>query len=193
MRRMRDFNLALLEKWCWRMLVDRAGLWYMVLVARYGEEDGTILEGGRRASVWWRELVRVRDSGRGVGGGWFRDNVSKIVGNVRDTYFWTDTWLGGVALSVRFRRLHDLSVNKNRTVEEMFAKGWGEGGEKREWRRRLWDWEEELVGECRLLLANVIWQDSTADAWSWHLDDSGSYSVRSLYDMLIRDASNTVD
>lgn len=52
------------------------------------------------------------------------------MGNGRDTYFWTDPWLGGVALSVRFRRLHDLSVNKNRTVEEMFAKGWGEGGRR---------------------------------------------------------------
>jgi len=41
-------------------------------------------------------------------------------------------------------------------VEEMYVKGWGEGGGVWEWRRRLWDWEEELVGECRLLLANVV-------------------------------------
>lgn len=35
-RQLREFNLALLGKWCWRMLVDRGGLWYRVLVARYG-------------------------------------------------------------------------------------------------------------------------------------------------------------
>ena len=79
------------------------------------------LYGGRRASTWWRELVRIRDDG----GSWFRENVSKVVGNGRGTFFWMDPWLGGIALSVRFRRLHDLSVNKNRTVEEMFVKGWG--------------------------------------------------------------------
>jgi len=45
-RRMREFNLALLEKWCWRMLVDRNDLWYRVLVARYGEEDGVLRDGG---------------------------------------------------------------------------------------------------------------------------------------------------
>ncbi|XP_039688673.1 uncharacterized protein [Medicago truncatula] len=36
-RRLKEFNLALLGKWCWRMLVDRSGFWYRVLVARYGE------------------------------------------------------------------------------------------------------------------------------------------------------------
>jgi len=77
-----------------------------------------------------------------VGGGWFRGNVSKIVGTGRDTYFWTDSWFGGIDLSVRFKRLYGLSVNKNRTVEEMFAKGWEDGGELWKWRQRLWDWEE---------------------------------------------------
>jgi len=39
-RRMCKFNVALLGKWCWRMLFDKEGLWYRVLVACYGEEDG---------------------------------------------------------------------------------------------------------------------------------------------------------
>jgi len=34
------FNVSLLGKWCWRMLVDKEGLWYRVLQARYGEEGG---------------------------------------------------------------------------------------------------------------------------------------------------------
>jgi len=45
-RELREFNLALLGKWCWRMLIDRGGLWYRVLVARYGEEDGRLEVGG---------------------------------------------------------------------------------------------------------------------------------------------------
>jgi len=28
------------------MLIDRNGLWYRVLVARYGEEDGVLKDGG---------------------------------------------------------------------------------------------------------------------------------------------------
>lgn len=32
------FNVSLLGKWCWRLLVDKEGLRYRVLKARYGEE-----------------------------------------------------------------------------------------------------------------------------------------------------------
>lgn len=51
-RRLREFNLALLGKWCWRLLVDRGGLWYRVLVARYGEVNGRLEVGGRSISCW---------------------------------------------------------------------------------------------------------------------------------------------
>ncbi|MCI67636.1 receptor-like kinase, partial [Trifolium medium] len=35
-RQLEKFNLALLGIWCWRMLVDRDGLWFRVLAARSG-------------------------------------------------------------------------------------------------------------------------------------------------------------
>ena len=31
-RRIREFNTALLGKWCWRMLVERESLWFKVLL-----------------------------------------------------------------------------------------------------------------------------------------------------------------
>lgn len=40
--RMRELNLLLLCKWCWRMSVDKDGLWYSVLNARYWEEGGDL-------------------------------------------------------------------------------------------------------------------------------------------------------
>jgi len=52
-RQLKEFNFALLGKWCWRMLVDRGGFWYRVLVACYGEVGGrlgagvVLLGGGR--------------------------------------------------------------------------------------------------------------------------------------------------
>ena len=135
-RKMREFNITLLGKWCWRMLVDRSGLWYRVLVARYSLEDGVLREGGMRASYWWKEVGRVRDGGGGVGGGWFKYNIFKKVGDGRDTLFWTDPWLERGPLAVRFKCLYDLSVFKNSMVREMFelgvvrevTRGVGEGG-----------------------------------------------------------------
>jgi hypothetical protein len=54
------------------MLVDRGGLWFRVLEARYGIEHGRLREGGRTGSGWWREIVReIVWGGCGEeGGGW---------------------------------------------------------------------------------------------------------------------------
>ena len=45
-RKLGAFNFALLGKWCWRMLIDKGGLWYRFLKARYGEVDGRLADGG---------------------------------------------------------------------------------------------------------------------------------------------------
>jgi hypothetical protein len=45
-RQIRKFNIALLGMWCWRMLVDRDGLWFRVLTARYVMQQGRLREDG---------------------------------------------------------------------------------------------------------------------------------------------------
>jgi len=42
-RRMKEFNVALLEKWCWRLTKEIDRLWYSVLAARYREVGGRIV------------------------------------------------------------------------------------------------------------------------------------------------------
>ncbi|PNX60369.1 kinesin-like protein, partial [Trifolium pratense] len=138
------------------MLVDKEGLWFRVLAARYGLEGGRLRDGGRRGSSWWRELARIRDGGSETGGRWFQEQVVKRVGDGSDTFFWTDPWVDEIPLCQRFGRLFELAETKSRTVAEMFALGWGEGGEAWEWRRQLRAWEEEMLGECQSLLLNIF-------------------------------------
>ncbi|MCI89023.1 non-LTR retrotransposon transposase, partial [Trifolium medium] len=59
----REFNTALLGKWCWRLLVDRDELWYRVLAARYSEVAGRLVVGGQRGSS------KIRDGENADGGG----------------------------------------------------------------------------------------------------------------------------
>ncbi|GAU38822.1 hypothetical protein TSUD_356730 [Trifolium subterraneum] len=120
-RQLREFNLALLDKWCWRMLVDREGLWFRVLAARYGLERSRLRDGGRRGSSWWRKIACIRDGGGGDRGGWFGEHISKKVGDGSDTFFWTDPWVDGTTLCERFGRLFDLAEAKSASVAEMFA------------------------------------------------------------------------
>lgn len=104
--------MSFLGKWCWRLLVEKDGLWYRILKDMYGEEGGRIQEGGQNASAWWRMMCYVRE-GVGLGvGNWFDDNIKRVVGNGRNTFFWTDNWLGEVPLKLQFSRLYELSVHK---------------------------------------------------------------------------------
>jgi hypothetical protein len=164
--------------------VDRGGLWFRVLVARYGMERGRLGEGGRTGSAWWREIVRIRDGVGGVRDGWFGEGVARKVGDGTDTLFWTDPWVGGTPLCERFGRLFDLAASKSRTVAEMCGSGWGPGGEAWVWRRRLWAWEEELLGECQTLLLSVTLQGGIPDRWQWRHDPTAGYSVHDAYQIL---------
>ncbi|GAU15866.1 hypothetical protein TSUD_40870 [Trifolium subterraneum] len=165
------------------MLVDRGGLWYRVLSARYGEEAGRLAVGGRRVSSWWRGISRIRD-GESTSGSWFAESIARRAGDGRDTFFWTDPWLEGVPLSVRFRRLYDLSLHRTSTVDAICELGWEEGGAAWQWRRQLWAWEEELLAECRNLLLNVVLQPNFSDKWIWRHDIDNGYSVRDAYALL---------
>ncbi|GAU51257.1 hypothetical protein TSUD_98780 [Trifolium subterraneum] len=160
---MREFNLALLGKWCWRLLVDKEGLWFRVLGARYGMEGGRIRDGGRRGSSWWKDITRIREGGE-LEGGWFGDNVSKRVGDGSDTLFWTDPWVEGIPLCERFGRLFNLAETKSQTVAEMFLRGWGVEGE-----------------------------DQSSDRWQWWPDPDEGYTVRGAYQILTTQVSATMD
>jgi hypothetical protein len=81
--------------------------------------------------------------------------------------------------------LFDLAVNKLTTVAaEMCDLGWEDGGAAWQRRRRLWAWEEDLLGECRILLHDISLQHDSTDMWLWRIDPIDDYSVRGVYQML---------
>ncbi|GAU35008.1 hypothetical protein TSUD_103310 [Trifolium subterraneum] len=176
-KRIREFNLALLGKWWWRLLVDQRGLWFKVLVARYGFDGGRVQSGGRLASQWWRDLLFVKEGG-GLGvGNWVDEMVVKAFGNGESTLFWFDSWLDGGPLCNRFRRIFYLYVDKNVSVAEMYMLGWGVEGEEWRWRRRLFAWEEDQVRECSAILANFVLLDNASDKWIWRSNIKEGFTV----------------
>jgi len=156
-------------------------------------QRGRLREGGVTGSAWWRKIVKIQN-GIGVeGGSWFEESISKRLGNGFNTFFWSDCWVGTVSFMERFRRLYDLSIHKDLSVGEMHALGWGEDGEAWRWRRRLLAWEEELVVEIRNLLTNVTLQDTELDVWLWRPNSDDGYTVRGVYQMLMRQEMHNHD
>ncbi|CAJ2657379.1 unnamed protein product [Trifolium pratense] len=172
---------------------DSGGLWFRVLAARYGVEGGRIRDGGRRGSLWWREIVRIREGGGESSGRWFGEHVVRRVGDGSETFFWTDPWVDGTPLCERFGRLFALTVNKYCTVAEMGALGWGVDGGAWVWRRQLRAWEEEMLGECQALLSNISLQAISLDRWQWQPDPDTGYTVRGAYQLLISHDLVTMD
>lgn len=70
---------------------------------------------------------------------------------------------------MQYRRLFNLAVNKSITVVEMFDLGWEDGGTAWQWHRRLWAWEEDLLGESRILLHDISLQHNSTDMWLWQI------------------------
>jgi len=66
-------------------------------------------------------------------------------------------------------------------VAIMCARGWGVSGEALKWRRRLFVWEEELLGECIIRLSNFSFQVDRVDKWIWKLHATNYYTVSSAY------------
>jgi hypothetical protein len=93
-----------------------------------------------------------------MGRGWFAEGVERQVVSGVETLFWSDLWLGGVPLSVRYPRLFDLSLHMMSTVAEMSGLRWEVGG-------AAWAWEEEILRECRNLLSDLVLQSHVADQW----------------------------
>ncbi|XP_058755916.1 uncharacterized protein LOC131629131 [Vicia villosa] len=64
-RRINDFNVALLYKWKWRILEEAGSLWHEVLKARYGDLKTTILIGAAYnkgkdfTSIWWVDILAL--------------------------------------------------------------------------------------------------------------------------------------
>ena len=106
-RRIHEFDLPLLDMWCWMMLEETQSLRYKVSCSKYGEKGGRLRVGGGGDSVWWQTVNNIIEGV--VDGGWLFDNISRKVGDETSTLFWSDPWLDGVPLKVRFGRLFELA------------------------------------------------------------------------------------
>lgn len=132
------FNLALLNKWRWRILQGKISLWLNMLKSHYGDislkafgADGQ-LKVSSLCSWWWKDILKIHSTSTFsplsphdpiVGGCKF------IIHNGFHTPFWYAIWLDDTPLHETFPVLFGLSSLKNVSVAAM-------GG----WRDGVWWW-----------------------------------------------------
>nr|KYP47723.1 Putative ribonuclease H protein At1g65750 family [Cajanus cajan] len=153
------FNLALLGKWKWRMLVETNSLWVKVINSLYGDH------------------LSFSSGSRVKGSRWCR----KVVGNGKNTYFWEEDWLQGGRLSQRYNRLYLIAENKKAKISDLLV--WRNGGPEWcwRWRRELFQWEEDLLNSITTEISELNLKVEVEDRWSWTVDPNGIYSIKSAY------------
>lgn len=67
-------------------------------------------------------------------------------------------------------------------MKDVVSSGLEDGGQS--WRRIMFAWDEELVEECKALLANFPLQDLEEDVWQRDINPRGIYLVKKAYELL---------
>jgi hypothetical protein len=142
------------------------------------------------ASSWWKNIValdKVIPDKK-----WLVESVFRKVGNGASTSFWHSKWVGEALLAVVYPRLYSLSNHKENNVADFLV---GDG-ESREWaftwRRRLFQWEEELAALLVESLGSVVFS-MDEDRWIWLINPDETFSVKSTYIFLAEELRRTED
>lgn len=124
---LKGFNLALLQKWRWRLVNNPDSLWARVIVAIHGVEAGLDLKGCYCNGVWAsiistysmlhnRNLLPM-------------NTLSRNLGNGFSIRFWKDPLNGNGTLMSRFNILFHLDTNvecllSDRRVNDSWVWNW---------------------------------------------------------------------
>jgi hypothetical protein len=114
------FNILLLAKWRWRLLVENDLLWKNVLEAKYGGvgRSSLSLPRGKKFSLWWKDLVEIGNT-KGTNEDWTQLVFSKKLGCGGSTRFWLDRWIGMEPLCDTFPRLFKVSSQSESLIKDM--------------------------------------------------------------------------
>ncbi|GKV19478.1 hypothetical protein SLEP1_g29737 [Rubroshorea leprosula] len=155
-----------------------------------GEENGGhwldwVRDGRSIGSLWWRD-VRKLNARDGEFGGWLSSGFRMKIGEGKDGSFWWDEWCGEVCLANKFPILYLLSTGKDSKCHQMGQNVNGTWKWILEWRRTLFEWEDEDAKELKRMIENVTITPGQPDKWEWIHSNDGHYSTKTAYLMLVK-------
>ncbi|GKD08647.1 putative RNA-directed DNA polymerase, eukaryota, reverse transcriptase zinc-binding domain protein, partial [Tanacetum coccineum] len=130
---LKDFNLALLQKWHWRLLSSPNALWVQVIKAYHGQEVGFDTNGCSFKGIW-ANIVGTSNflHSKGI----ILSNTFRFrAGCGTRIRFWKDIWVGETPLFTRYNRLYHLDQDKDCLIIDRINNG--------QW---SWNWSRTNLG-----------------------------------------------
>ncbi|CAL1352861.1 unnamed protein product [Linum trigynum] len=156
------FNMALLAKQAWRVLLNKDALWVRVLKSIYfPNSDFLNAKKGSKASWIWSSICEAKT--------WMRQGIIRVIGNGRSSRIFHDPWRFD-----RAGRLLPFEWNDNETVDSWIEEV------SREWK---FDILANFLSpnELRQVAAVPIGPASLEDFWAWRFNEKGDFTVKSAY------------
>ncbi|XP_026444361.1 uncharacterized protein LOC113344649 [Papaver somniferum] len=178
---LRLMNLAMLAKWCWRFGKEKNRLWYKIIRDKYGDTFSCWVPQKVNSShgvSCWKTIAKTANL--------VSLNSVLNIHSGKDISFWNDVWCGNISLDAIFSSLFKISDNKNIKLAEVISS-------ERNWcfnfKRNLTESEVNLFADLMLRIGDeppVL--DALQDNRRWTLDNSGLFSVKTLYAKLMEDS-----
>ncbi|GLT80072.1 hypothetical protein SLA2020_515330 [Shorea laevis] len=164
-RALHEFNLAMLGKQGWRLLVNPESLVARLLKAKYyPRSDFLHAELKPSCSFTWRSICSASTL--------LKQGCRRLIGDGRSTDIWNDPWLPGhTQFYVQSPRPAGYEL---RYVCDLID------DDSHSWKHDL---IQEIFNphEAQLILSMPLSWERRDDGWTWNLTRQGTYSVRSGY------------
>lgn len=187
MKHIGRFNIALLSKWIWRILVEKDNLWICLLINRYGNMSYNILANSsyenvvkRKQSLWWRDISTI-GSVFSWNLNWFNEFISGKIGDGDIIGFWLHCWIGVKPLVNVFRDLFGSLATSHVKIKTMG-----------DWNGNSWLWNlsdsvvtlsvqaRKQLTKLEQILVMVHPKKMGTDLFVWKLYESG-FSMANSY------------
>jgi hypothetical protein len=107
---LRWMNISLLTKWLWK-LEKEDGLWQTIVKKKYMKgKPLSVLKKKQGDSQFWRGIMDNKEE--------YCKNRKMEIGNGYATSFWMDKWCGDESFCIKYKRLFDLSLNTEISVNK---------------------------------------------------------------------------
>ena len=167
----------MLSKWLFK-LINEEGIWQSLLRNKYLKNQ-TIAQVEKKAG-FWVGLMKVKDTFLSYGS--FHLNDGNYI------KFWEDKWLGNHTLREQYPALFNIVRKKHATVASLFDRVHLNVS----FRRTLTGHTLTLWHDLVARISHVHLNDN-ADVFRWNLNQSGMFTVSSMYTALITNGNVQVD
>ncbi|XP_022026490.1 uncharacterized protein LOC110927176 [Helianthus annuus] len=175
LHKLKEVNLALLAKWCWRFKTEKENLWVKVVGAIHSGDSAWDFLPSRKAigGVWCNIASLLKKPI--VENFPIRKFLRGVVGSGESIFFWLDPWLFDIPLKEKFPDLFKLELVKNCSVSDRIS---GDG---------VWLWKHDLDAESEkkewIELSSALGSVSCSsgpDKWAWLGAGSENFSVAAV-------------